>query len=139
MKNILGRKQSIRNEDWLKAMESIEDLISKEELEEKVYATVQEIQRMTDGKNVAYAWSAGKDSIVLGKICEAAGVTDCMIGVCNLEYPAFVEWIMEHKPDGLEIINTGQDIEWLVKHPDMLFPQDSKAAARWFSIVQHRA
>ena len=55
MKNVLGRKQSIRNEDWLKAMESIEDLISREELEEKVCTTVQEIQRMTNRKRAAYA------------------------------------------------------------------------------------
>lgn len=139
MKNILGKKQSIRNEDWLKAIQNIEDLISREELEEKVSSTVQEIQKMTDGKKAAYAWSAGKDSIVLGKICEAAGVTECMIGICDLEYPAFLSWIMEHRPNCLEIINTGQDMEWLVKHPEMLFPQDSKTAARWFSIVQHRA
>ena len=26
-----------------------------------------------------------------------------------------------------------------VKHPSMLFPQDSATAAKWFSIVQHRA
>ncbi len=139
MKSILGRKQSIRNEDWLKAMEHIEDLISRDELEEKVSATVQEIQKMTNGKKAAYAWSAGKDSIVLGKICVAAGVTDCMIGICNLEYPEFTGWIIEHKPKNLEVINTGQDIEWLAKHLEMLFPQNSKAAARWFSIVQHRA
>ena len=63
MKNILGRKQSIKNGDWLKAMENIGDLISKAELEKKVSATVQEIQRVTTGKKAAYAWSAGKDSI----------------------------------------------------------------------------
>ena len=139
MKNILGRKQSIKNGDWLKAMENIGDLISKAELEKKVSATVQEIQRVTTGKKAAYAWSAGKDSIVLGNICEMAGVCECMIGVCNLEYPEFMTWIMEHRPDHLEVINTGQDMEWLVKHPGMLFPQNSKVAARWFAIVQHRA
>ena len=48
-------------------------------------------------------------------------------------------WIEENKPDGLEVINTGQDTEWLIKHPEMLFPKGSKIAARWFSIVQHRA
>lgn len=139
MKNILGRKQSIKNGDWLKAMENIGDLISKAELEKKVSATVQEIQRVTTGKKAAYAWSAGKDSIVLGNICEMAGVCECMIGVCNLEYSEFMTWIMEHRPDHLEVINTGQDMEWLVKHPGMLFPQNSKVAARWFAIVQHRA
>ena len=43
-----------------------------------------------------------------------------------------------HIHSGLEIINTGQDMEWLKKHPDMLFPDKSNKAAQWFHIVQHR-
>ena len=31
-----------------------------------------------------------------------------------------------------------QDMEWLKKHPDMLFPDKSNKAAQWFHIVQHR-
>lgn len=66
-------------------------------------------------------------------------MTDSMIGVCNLEYPVFMAWVEANRPEGCEVINTGQDLEWLSKHPEMLFPQDSKTAAQWFSIVQHRA
>ncbi len=139
MKRMLGKKQKIKNEDWINAMKNIEDLISIQELEIKVKETVEDIRKMTDGKKAAYAWSAGKDSIVLGAICQTAGITDCMMGVCNLEYPAFIKWVDKHKPKGLEIINTGQDLEWLSEHPSMLFPQDSATAAKWFSIVQHRA
>ena len=29
-------------------------------------------------------------------------------------------------------------MEWLKKHPDMLFPDKSNKAAQWFHIVQHR-
>ncbi|MFQ8761808.1 MAG: phosphoadenosine phosphosulfate reductase family protein [Intestinimonas sp.] len=54
-------------------------------------------------------------------------------------YPAFATWIEANKPTGCEVINTHQDLDWLDKHPEMLFPQDSAAAGRWFSIVQHRA
>lgn len=139
MKNILGRKQSVKNEDWLKAVEDIENLISKEELDEMVNAAVEDIRQETAGNKVAYAWSGGKDSLVLAEICRMAGVTDCMLAVCDLEYPAFMNWIEANKPDGLEIINTGQNLEWIGKHPEMLFPRDSQTAARWFSIVQHRA
>ena len=135
----LGRKQNIDNSAWLEAIASIEDTVSREELDELTAATVADIKAATDGKRAAYAWSAGKDSIVLTKLCEAAGITDSMIGVCDLEYPAFAAWIEEHKPDGCEVINTHQDIDWLAKHPEMLFPKDSAAAGRWFSIVQHRA
>lgn len=139
MKNILGRKQSIKNDDWLKAMAEIEMLMPREELETLVSEAISEIKLQSAGKKAAYAWSAGKDSLVLGDLCRQAGITDCMLGVCSLEYPAFMTWIQENKPENLEIINTGQDLEWLAKHPEMLFPADSKTAARWFAIVQHRA
>lgn len=124
MKCILGRKQSIKNEDWLKAVSEIEELVSKEELDELIAATVEEVKLQIAGKKTAYAWSGGKDSLVLGEICRMAGVTDCMLAVCDLEYPAFMNWIQEHKPVQLEIINTKQNMEWLIKHPEMLFPTD---------------
>ena len=120
----LGRKQNLSNHAWLEAVASIEQAVSREELDALTASTVEDIRATTEGKRAAYAWSGGKDSIVLAKVCEMAGVTDSMIGVCNLEYPAFMAWVETNKPEGCEIINTGQD---------------SKTAARWFSIVQHRA
>lgn len=135
----LGKKQSIKNGDWLETINHIEELVPREELDELVATTVEEIRRQTSEKKAAYAWSAGKDSLVLGELCRMADITDCMMGICNLEYPAFMAWVQEHKPDGLKIVNTGQDLEWLGKHLEMLFPQDSKMASKWFSIVQHRA
>lgn len=139
MERILGKKQKIQNEDWINAMKRIEELVSPTELEIRVQETAKDIQKTTSGKKVAYAWSAGKDSIVLGDICRENGIDDCMVAVCDLEYPAFSKWVDKHKPKGIEIINTGQNIGWLSNNLNMLFPQDSSTAARWFSIVQHRA
>lgn len=135
---MLGKKQSIKNEDWILAIKDIENTISKEDLDKKVKETIKDIKAKTKGKNVAYAWSGGKDSLVLGDICERAGIKSCVLVICNLEYKAFTDWVDEFKPEGLTIVNTGQDMEWLQKHPHMLFPQDSKNAAQWFHIVQHR-
>lgn len=135
----LGRKQSISNDAWLEAVATIESAVSRSELDDLTAATIADIRDNVSGKKAAYAWSAGKDSIVLGHICEAAGVKDSMIGVCDLEYPAFSAWIDANRPDGCEVINTHQDLDWLSKHQEMLFPKDSAAAGRWFSIVQHRA
>ena len=135
----LGRKQSINNDAWLEAVATVEKAVPRDELDALVSVTIEDIKATAGGKRAAYAWSAGKDSIVLGHICEVAGVADSMIGVCNLEYPAFIAWIEANKPAGCEVINTHQDLDWLAKHPEMLFPQDSAAAGRWFSIVQHRA
>lgn len=138
MKKVLGKKQSVNNTAWIEALNNIEELVMRDELDELVQSTVNDIRKAIAGKKAAYSWSAGKDSIVLGEICRKAGVADCVLAIYDLEYPAFTNWIEEHKPENLEIINTGQNLEWLKKHPEMLFPQDSKTAARWFSIVQHR-
>lgn len=135
----LGRKQSIKNSDWFEAIKEIEQTVSREEIDMLAENTILEIKTFSDGKRSAYAWSGGKDSIVLEKLCERAGIKDSLIGVCNLEYPAFMAWIDAHKPERCEIINTGLNLDWLAKHTEMLFPQDSSKAARWFSLVQHKA
>lgn len=136
---MLGKKQSISNDDWIEAMANIESLVSFQELKQLEEKTIADIQSVTYGKKVAYAWSAGKDSIVLGKVCEKAGIKDCFIGMSNLEYTDFVKWVHENKPLNCEVINTGQDLEWLSKNQKMLFPQKSEIASKWFSIVQHTA
>lgn len=135
----LGRKQNIKNDDWIESVKNIEQIISKKDLDLLIDKTIKDIKAKTKGKKVAYSYSAGKDSIVLADICEKSGVKDSLIAVCDLEYPAFKKWIDENKPKNCTVINTGQDLEWLSKHPEMLFPQDSSKAARWFAIVQHRA
>ena len=138
MGNVLGRKQRIKNSDWIDTFRRIDQLVSKKELDQLVVKTVEDIKKKTKGKKAAYAWSGGKDSLVLGEICQKAGIIPCILVVCNLEYKAFIEWAESHKPPELSVINTGQNIKWLAAHINMLFPQDSKFATRWFQIVQHR-
>ena len=111
---MLGRKQSVRNnEDWKNALAHIEETVSKKELDSLVKKTVKDIKEKCKGKKAAYAWSAGKDSLVLGEICEKAGVDQSVLVRCNLEYPAFIAWIEQNKPSGLEVINTRHSMEWL--------------------------
>lgn len=138
MSETLGRKQRISNSEWHKAVSNIETLISKKEIDALAEKTAEEIRGMTSGKNVAYAWSGGKDSLVLEKICDLVDIKPCVLVVCNLEYKAFTDWVSKHKPRNLEVYNTGQDVEWLSKNQQMLFPQTSIVAAKWFHIVQHR-
>ena len=61
----LGRKQNIKNDAWIAAMADIENAVSRDEIAELVGQTVEDIRAKTDGKKAAYAWSGGKDSIVL--------------------------------------------------------------------------
>lgn len=138
MTGTLGRKQRIKNSDWIEVLGKIEQLISRTELDRLVNDTVKEIREKTVGKNAAFAWSGGKDSLVLEKVCYMADVNACVLVICDLEYQAFLQWVTDNMPPKLSIINTGQNIEWLAAHPQMLFPQDSKTAAQWFHMVQHR-
>lgn len=136
----LGRKKNIDNAEWIKAIDEIEKSVSEDEINALEKQTVDSIRHFADvGKKLAYAWSGGKDSIVLGKLCELAGVKESVFGHTDLEYPAFLKWCIENKPAGCEVINVGLDLEWLSKHRDMLFPRDCKTVYRWYQIVQQSA
>lgn len=81
---MLGRKQSVRNnEDWKNALDHIEETVPKKELDSLVKKTVKDIKEKCKGKKAAYAWSAGKDSLVLGEICEKAGIDQSVLVRCN--------------------------------------------------------
>jgi len=137
--SILSRKQSTENDAWLETLAKISSIVSREEIDALTNKTISEIQSMVGNKKSAYAWSGGKDSIVLGHICERMEICDSMIGICDLEYPAFLSWIAENQPKNCTVINTHQNLDWLCTYPKMLFPQNSAIAGHWFSIVQHRA
>ena len=47
MSDVLGRKQRIKNTDWIDAMNKIEQLISEKELNQLVEKTLKEIKKKT--------------------------------------------------------------------------------------------
>ncbi len=134
---MLGRKQSIKNSDWLEALEHIEETISQKEVDDLAEKTIEEIRKSSKGKKSAYAWSGGKDSIVLGDLCEKAGVHESMISLTNLEYPAFEKWVYENKPDNCEVVNTGQDLDWIAKNQIWLFPEKPRPTG-WSRFTHQR-
>lgn len=134
----LGRKQNTDNNRWMEAAANIKKLVTKKELAVATAQVKEEIRRHSDGKKTAFAWSGGKDSLVVADICKKLGIKDCVFVHTDLEYPAFLSWCLDNMPEGCEAINTGQDLDWLVKHPAMLFPENSTIMSRWFAIVQRR-
>lgn len=138
MKRVLVRKQVSDNAKWIEAMEHIEELVTREELDEAVATVSAAILEVTAGKRIAFAWSGGKDSIVLADICLKLGITDCMFAHTELEYPAFLAWCLANKPEGCEVINTGQDLDWLANRQAMIFPR-GRELNRWYQIVQRAA
>ncbi len=135
----LGRKQASRNGHFVWVAQHIEDYVSAAHCAKLVEQATAAIKTATAGKRAAVAWSGGKDSIALLEVCRLAGLERCCFGMTNLEYPAFLAWVTEHMPAELEVVCTGQDLKWLATHPEMLFPQDSATAAKWFQQVQHAA
>lgn len=99
---------------------------------------IEDIRRTTRGKDVAFAWSGGKDSIALADVCKKAGVDRAMWAHTELEYPAFFDWCQKHKPENCEIINTGYDLDWIIAHPNMLFPNDADHQ-KWMAIYQRKS
>jgi len=134
---LLKRKQSSSNEEWLKVFREIERHVSKNSIDVLIHKTVEEIRAKCRGKEAAFAWSGGKDSVVIEFLCRLAGIREGVAVVCNLEYPAFYRWLVENRPEGVQVINTGQDLEWLAQNLEMLFPRDNRLAAKWYRIVQH--
>lgn len=135
----LGKKQTANNDQWAEVWARITRIVSKAEIDRLVDQTCEEIARTVRGKTVAFGWSGGKDSQAIRGVCEMVGITPCLMAMSNLEYPAFLRWVTDQMPWDLSIINVGLDLPWLSKHPEMLFPQDSKTAAKWFKLIQHTA
>ncbi len=136
MRTVLGRKQTSTNKDWLYAVQHIEEIITPQEVAEYAARAVGRIKAVTAGKKAAYAWSAGKDSIVLGKLCEQAGVTSCFFGHSDLEFPQYLDWALAHLPKGCEVLNVHLDLDWLAKHQDMMFIDDAFRLNKWYGLLQ---
>jgi 3'-phosphoadenosine 5'-phosphosulfate sulfotransferase (PAPS reductase)/FAD synthetase len=134
----LRRKQGIPDPaTWLQARATARELWPDDRLDALVDRTAAEITRTIRGKRTALAWSGGKDSLALQLVAAQAGITEAVLAISELEYPAFLQWVTDYMPDGLTVVSTGQDLDWLADHPEMLFPQ-GRYGTRWFTIVNHR-
>lgn len=131
----LGRKQTSNNADWLYAMEHIEELISAEEVDAYADEAVSNIRMAADGNHVAYAWSGGKDSIVLADLCMRAGVSEGYFAYCDLDYPEFIKWVKDNKPAGVKMMHTGYGLDWLAEHQNLIFAE-GLVGQRWHQISQ---
>ena len=136
MKTVLKRKQSYHSDEpWNEAFAHIEELISEEECEAFADKAIRRIREATAGKDAAYGWSGGKDSLVLSDLCRRACINQCALFLTKLEFPEFESWLLEHKPEGCEVIRREYDLDFLVAHPELIFPK-GKEMQRWNVIMQ---
>ncbi|MGW7505901.1 phosphoadenosine phosphosulfate reductase domain-containing protein [Streptomyces albidoflavus] len=135
----LSRKQALSDSTtWLAARKTARQTWPDEALDLLIDRTVTAIRATTAGRRAAYAWSGGKDSIALDWLCRQAGIEECVLGISNLEFPAFLTWVTDNMPPGLTVINTGLSLAWLADRPHMLFPQGVNGS-KWFPLINHKA
>lgn len=93
------------------------------------------VSRIPDG-NLMYGWSGGKDSLALQIICETAGVDRCVLSTIGerWEFPVMWEFYKSHKPSKCEVFDCNITVEYLNKHPNLVFPTEYPDVYRWFKI-----
>lgn len=134
----LGKKQSESNDRFNEVWNNIDRFVSKQHIDNLVDRTINEIKSTVGLKRIGYGWSGGKDSVAIKFLMDQIGVYDCVLAMTKqLEFPEFMRYATANMPDGLTIYNSGHDIKWLSQNLNMLFPKNSKIAAKWFKIVQH--
>ena len=135
MKRVLASKHHTTNQQWLDALADIESLVGLNEVAAYAEQATERIRDAVRGKHAAYAWSGGKDSIVLADLCEAAGVHEGYMAYCDLDYPAFIRWCAANKPEGVRMMHTGFGLDLLVEHPELIFARGA-VGQRWHQISQ---
>lgn len=127
---VLGRKRSIPDQRvWLAAMATARDHWPDRKLDDLIDRTLTDIINVTTGKRCGYGWSGGKDAQALRYLMDLAGIKESVLATTDLGFPAMARWLKMNAPDGLESINTGQNLAWLADNPECLFPS-SKVAGR---------
>ena len=119
MKRVLGRKQSMKPEDealWWRVIDNIENYVTKREVDDAAVEALDRIKTMTSGKNAAFAWSGGKDSLVIADLCKKLNITRCRCFYTDVEYPAWQKYLEENKPTCCEMIKIPIDLNYLAKH-----------------------
>lgn len=129
---MLGRKQNSKNEDWILAWKHCTDLVNEAHIQEITNRTIQRIKAVIEingFRRVSYAWSGGKDSIVLYDILRKSGIARVggVLALYEHEFPAFLDWIEANRPADVQIVKTyAFTDDFLNKHPEYIFPMETK-------------
>ena len=101
LNKVLGRKQSIKNEEFDYVYNHIEEYVSFDHIENIQKEIIYEIARNTKGKKVAIGWGAGKDSIVLYDMYRLSGHIKGVFGLTRgIQFTGFLKWLKVNKPRG---------------------------------------
>lgn len=121
--DMLKAKHYNTQDEWMHVWDHYDEIKSREATERQIADTVAEIKEVCKGRNAAYAWSGGKDSVALQIVCEDAGIKQGFCCYNDLYFSESIQFFRENLPEGVELYNSGEDISWLAKHPKFLFPK----------------
>lgn len=128
----LGRKRQNTNAEFAEGCARATDLISMAHMRDVIDETMtryQAIQHKYGFRRFAVAYSGGKDSLAMHHLFPEHPFFWVR---CNLEYQTVSNFMAG---TGCEVVNTGQDLEWLAEHPQHLFPTGSAGVTRWSEMV----
>lgn len=121
------RKQSSRNEDWIKLFKICQYLSPESRLNELEAVAVRNIRLIAKEGGFAYGYSGGKDSVVIKHLIQEAGLgfQPCFSAVYHNEYPAMREFIRQTAPENTIYIQAKDyTFDYLNAHPEFLFPEE---------------
>lgn len=137
---MLGRKKNNSNEEWKRAFDVADKLIPKTQAEDIVCEAVNRLKLELRGETPVCCWSGGKDAQVVRLIYELAGFDVFTMGSCReIEYPAFLKWVDENKPDGLEIYQADIDVRLFNRKPRLIFPETAADAYWYYQNINQQA
>lgn len=124
MRQVLGKKQSTKATDenkWWEVINDIENYVSLDEVKNAVDVAHKRILKMVSNKKTMYAWSGGKDSLVISDLCNDVGINQCRCLITNLEFPVWLKYLRLNAPPNCEFINVGYDLDFMANHTELLF------------------
>lgn len=130
---MLKAKHYNTQEEWMYVWNNYAKIKSRQEIEDLIKKTVDEIKIICKGKNTAYAWSGGKDSIALQIVCEDAGIKQGFCSYNMLFFSESIAFFKEYCPQGIVLLDSGEDYNWLANNPKYLFNPGSND----WSVITH--
>lgn len=134
------RKQGSQNDQWIELYKNCTSIISKSEIDLLTIKAIKEIRSVIKKygfKKIGYAWSGGKDSIVLLDIIRKSGI-DVFGGFSVIhqnEFPQFERWLYDNAPNDLEFMySEAMSLEWFNDNIEVLFPMTTKNKSKFTPV-----
>lgn len=120
----LKRKHNNTQDSWIDGYNRSTDLYSESHMRSRMMQAAERLASLQNKDDMFYGWSGGKDSVVLQRVCELAGVKNSVLGMCAepFEFPDMYDFCMKNKPFGCEVYTAQIDYDFLEKNPKYLFP-----------------